>query len=283
MVYKFRKELNVFLKWTRAWAVVLNYYLVTGVLPVEMRETCKRENMMITNEQAELRQVFKKNVELFSVHYNPYTSLGVSCSWLTQLIARPPGKARGPQHLALLHHCREHSSKHCWSHFSSCAEQGHAVSSTFLFPVFLMQHLNWFKPIPCANLQFLVLGWRMIVNVVLIFFFSPTLSQLYLPLYIPWLFPPAPISSVTVFHPALLNFPASTNNSSPLFISLSHSGVSVLFSSLHSFLSVSLCLCSLWWLFCSFDFFFFLSAMSHLSPNNCLQSLQADTFPCCFQ
>lgn len=175
-------------------------------------------------------------------HDRPYASMGVGYSQLTQLQARPPGKARGPQHLALLHHCREHSSKHCWSYFSSCAEQGHAASSTFLFPV-LMQHLNWFKPIPCANLRFPVSGWRMIVNVVLIFFYyffsPPTLLQLYLPLYIPWLFPPTPISSVTVFHPALLNFPASTTNSSPLFISLSHSGVSVFFLSLHSTLSVS--------------------------------------------
>lgn len=185
---------------------------------------------------------FSRRMWSFSLyHYYPYASLGVGCSWLTQLQAWPPGEARGPQHLALLHNCKEHSSKHCWSHFSSRAEEGHTASSTFLFPVFLMQHLNWFKPIPCANLQFPVSGWRMIVNVVLIFFFFfPTLLQLYLPLYIPWLFPPTPISSVTVFHPALLNFPASTNNSSPFFISLSHCGVSVLFSSLHSALSVSL-------------------------------------------
>lgn len=58
--------MNIFLKRPRARVVVLNYCLVTGVLPVEMRETCKRENVMITIE-AELRQVFLKNVELFSV------------------------------------------------------------------------------------------------------------------------------------------------------------------------------------------------------------------------
>lgn len=120
-------------------------------------------------------------------HDRPYASMGVGYSQLTQLQARPPGEARGPQHLALLHHCREHSSKHCWSYFSSCAEQGHAASSTFLFPV-LMQHLNWFKPIPCANLRFPVSGWRMIVNVVLIFFyyffFSPhSFTAVFAPLH----------------------------------------------------------------------------------------------------
>lgn len=99
------------------------------------------------------------------------------------------------------------------------------------FGVWCFSHniLNWFKCIPYINLLSPVLGWKIGVNEILIFF--PTLLQLYLPLCIARLFPPTPISCIIIFHPPLLNFPTSANNSSPFFILFSPGRLSVFFRS----------------------------------------------------
>lgn len=151
------------------------------------REKCIRKEVTTTNRH-KWRQVFRTLP-------GPFLS---AVSGNSRFKPQSPGETRTPLCLTPLNHCRKQLPENCWSRLSSGLKIGHVANFLFWFLVFLTQH---FKLIQTYSLcKSLIPVLRKKNGCKCGFDFFPTLLQLYLSLYVPWLLPPTSVSSIIIFH-----------------------------------------------------------------------------------